>query len=285
MRLSSLTRRTTLALAPLATLGIVGAGIIAPSAAQAAGRDGVCDSGEFCYYYNSNQAGSISDFTGDIADYGATQPSCYDFKGAGAGKGLCVKNNAASVWNKSSKPVTVYFNSDYGGSSQTIAAGTKANLNSTLKNNNASHRSYSNNQLAAFNFFVGIGYTKKQAAGVVGNLMQESGTSVNPNANQSGGAGRGIAQWSTGGRWDTSANDNVVWYANKLGMSPWSLTLQLKFIQYELNTFSTYGKGPLVASTTVDTAVVVFQDYFERCGTCNTAARKTYAHQVYDNYA
>ena len=28
-----------------------------PSSAQAASRDGVCDAGEFCYYYNSNHAG------------------------------------------------------------------------------------------------------------------------------------------------------------------------------------------------------------------------------------
>ncbi|WP_433288257.1 peptidase inhibitor family I36 protein [Micromonospora sp. CA-244673] len=109
------------------------------SPAQAASRDGVCDSGEFCYFYNSNYAGSISDFTGSIEDYGTTQPSCYEFKGAGAGQGLCVKNNAASVWNRTSKTVVVYFNSNFAGASQSFAAGAKANLNATLKNNNASH--------------------------------------------------------------------------------------------------------------------------------------------------
>lgn len=109
------------------------------SPAMAATRDGICDSGEFCFYYNSNHAGSISDFTGSIDDYGTTQPSCYEFKGAGNGQGLCVKNNAASVWNRTSKTVKVYFNSNYGGASQSFAAGAKANLNATLKNNNASH--------------------------------------------------------------------------------------------------------------------------------------------------
>ena len=107
--------------------------------AFAAARDGVCNSGEFCYYYNSGEAGSISDFTASIADYGTTEPSCYDFKGAGAGKGMCVKNNAASVWNRTSKTVRVYFNSGYGGAHQDFAAGAKGNLNATLKNNNASH--------------------------------------------------------------------------------------------------------------------------------------------------
>jgi hypothetical protein len=107
--------------------------------ASAAGRDGTCDSGEFCYYYNSGEAGSISDFTESVDDYGTTQPTCYEFKGAGNGQGLCVKNNAASVWNRTSKTVVVYYNSNFGGASQSFAAGAKGNLNATLKNNNASH--------------------------------------------------------------------------------------------------------------------------------------------------
>ncbi|MEU1810665.1 peptidase inhibitor family I36 protein [Micromonospora aurantiaca (nom. illeg.)] len=113
--------------------------LIVATPASAASRDGVCDSGEFCYYYNSNQAGSVSDFTTSIDDYGTTQPTCYEFKGAGNGKGLCVKNNAASVWNRTGKTVRVYYNSNFAGATQDFAAGAKGNLNATLKNNNASH--------------------------------------------------------------------------------------------------------------------------------------------------
>jgi surface antigen len=130
--------RKTLAVAG-AALAVATSLVATGSPAFAASRDGVCESGEFCLYYNSNQAGAVSDFTGSIDDYGATQPSCYDFKGSGAGAGVCVKNNAASVWNRTSKTVTVYFNSNYGGASQSFAAGAKGNLNATLKNNNASH--------------------------------------------------------------------------------------------------------------------------------------------------
>ncbi len=122
-----------------AALAITAPLMAAASPAFAAARNGVCDSGEFCLYYNSNQAGSTSDFTTSIADYGTTEPSCYDFKGAGAGKGVCVKNNAASVWNRTGKTVVVYFNSGYAGASQSFAAGAKGNLNATLKNQNASH--------------------------------------------------------------------------------------------------------------------------------------------------
>ncbi|HEY2738268.1 MAG TPA: peptidase inhibitor family I36 protein, partial [Thermoanaerobaculia bacterium] len=110
------------------------------SAANAADRDGVCESGEFCYYYNSDEAGSVSDFTTSVSDYGTTEPSCYDFRGPGNGQGTCIKNNAASVWNRSSKTVRVYYNSGYAGAYQDFAAGAKGNLNSTLKNNNASHQ-------------------------------------------------------------------------------------------------------------------------------------------------
>ncbi|WFF04630.1 peptidase inhibitor family I36 protein [Micromonospora sp. WMMD1076] len=122
-----------------ATLAMTTSILIVATPASAASRDGVCDSGEFCYYYNSNQAGSVSDFTTSIDDYGTTQPTCYEFKGAGNGKGLCVKNNAASVWNRTSKTVRVYYNSNFAGATQDFAAGAKGNLNATLKNNNASH--------------------------------------------------------------------------------------------------------------------------------------------------
>ena len=132
------------ALTKALTLAAAAASIAAPmltlaAPAQAEGRNGVCESGEFCYYYNSDNAGSISDFTGSISDYGTTQPSCYDFKGDGNGKGQCIKNNAASVWNRTGETVRVYYNSGYAGSFQDIAPGGKGNLNSTLKNNNASH--------------------------------------------------------------------------------------------------------------------------------------------------
>lgn len=130
------------------TLAVAGAALalVAPmlaataSPAFAAGRDGTCDSGEFCYYYNSNEAGSLSDFTGSISDLGSTQPTCYDFKSAGAGQGVCVKNNAASVWNRTGYTVRVYFNSNFGGASQDFAPGAKGNLDATLKNNEASHQ-------------------------------------------------------------------------------------------------------------------------------------------------
>jgi len=95
------------------------------------------------------------------------------------------------------------------------------------------------NERAAYEFFVGKGLTHVQAAGIVGNLIQES--NVLPGAVQPGGPGRGIAQWSVGGRYNHDHNDNLVWFASQHGEASGSLTTQLQFIWYELTTFSGYG--------------------------------------------
>ncbi|GAB3663301.1 hypothetical protein GCM10027589_26790 [Actinocorallia lasiicapitis] len=127
----------TTATAAMAVSGIV---LATASPAQAATRNGVCETGEFCYYFNSNLKGSLSDFSGSVADYGTKQPACYDFKGPGAGKGKCIKNEAASVWNRSTKTVRVYFNTGHAGKYQDFKAGAKGNLSAALKNQNASHQ-------------------------------------------------------------------------------------------------------------------------------------------------
>jgi hypothetical protein len=135
---------------------------------------------------------------------------------------------------------------------------------------------------SAYNYFVAKGLTKFQAAGIVGNLMQES--NVIPTAVEyGGGPGRGIAQWSVGGRWDHSANDNVTLYANQHGVSRWALNTQLDFIWYEL-THIGYGYSQLKATTNVTSATTVFQDRYEICGTCDSSKRITYAKQILAAY-
>ncbi len=125
-----------LAYASIAAASLLGATLAVSAPAQAASQDGICQSGEFCLYYNSDRTGSLADFSGSIADYGGT----YKFISAGAGQGQLVKNQAASVRNRTFGNVTVFYNSGYAGSSQTIAPGAAVNLNTTLKNQNASHR-------------------------------------------------------------------------------------------------------------------------------------------------
>jgi len=131
------------------------------------------------------------------------------------------------------------------------------------------------NGRTAFEFFVGKGLSEVQAAAIVGNLQQES--SINPSSVQPGGPGRGIAQWSTGARWNVSSHDNVAWYAAQHGGSVHSLAIQLDFIWYELENFDQYGLTTLQATTTISTAVHAFQRDFEICGACNATRRVQYA--------
>ena len=138
------------------------------------------------------------------------------------------------------------------------------------------------NDQPAYDYFVGKGLTNFQAAGIVGNLDQESG--VDPNAVQAGGPGRGIAQWSAGGRWDTASGDNLVAFAAGEGLPTSSLQVQLDFIWFELQNFPSYGLAKLRATTNVTDATVAFETDFEGCGSCDEAARISYAEDVLKAY-
>lgn len=118
---------------------LLGLAVAVAPAAQAAARNGRCEAGEFCLYYNSNSGGSMADFPSSMSTYG-TGSGCYKFLSSGTGRGKCVKNNAASVWNRESGPVTVFYKSGYAGALQSFGAGKRGNFNSTLKNENAGHR-------------------------------------------------------------------------------------------------------------------------------------------------
>jgi hypothetical protein len=142
----------------------------------------------------------------------------------------------------------------------------------------------SSSQKAAFQYFVARGLTKRQSAGIVGNLIQES--SVNPKAIEfGGGPGRGIAQWSVGGRWNASHHDNVTWYANLHKESRWALNTQLAFTWYELHTVGGYGITALRKATTIRAATLAFERDFEKCGQCDESKRISYATQVYNAFA
>jgi hypothetical protein len=138
------------------------------------------------------------------------------------------------------------------------------------------------NDQPAYDFFVAHGLPGSQAAGVVGNLDEESG--VDPAAVEPGGPGRGIAQWSAGGRWDTTPADNVQEYAASQGQPADSLNLQLGFIWYELTTFPQYGLTQLRESTNVSDAAVAFETFYEICGMCIQSTRIAYAESVWAAY-
>jgi biotin carboxyl carrier protein len=79
----------------VAMLGVAAALVGTAPTASATARNGVCESGEFCLYYNSGNAGSRVDLVNSQRDYGSGS-GCITFVSGGSGQGQCVKNNTAS---------------------------------------------------------------------------------------------------------------------------------------------------------------------------------------------
>ena len=95
----------------------------------------------------------------------------------------------------------------------------------------------SENAQKAFNYFKSQGYSEEQAAGIVGNLMQESG--VTPTKKNQAGF-TGIAQWDPTDRWP-----KLVAWAKKNNLDPNAVETQLQYIGKSLQT----GEEGLSAST------------------------------------
>lgn len=146
----------------------------------------------------------------------------------------------------------------------------------------------SNNQQKAFNFLVQNGYTKEQAAGIVGNMIAESSVEPGRLQNTDPGVvtppsevlttelGWGIVQWTPARKMVNPSRDAGV-QDDKIA----SLGYQLEFLVKQLN-----GEGPIAeaaagraikAATTVDEAAYEFGDKFERFGGHENPNHPTYA--------
>lgn len=136
----------------------------------------------------------------------------------------------------------------------------------------------------AFNYLKSKGLSPEQAAGLVGNFMQEAGVNIDPKITNSIGH-KGIAQWDPDDRWP-----KLVRFARSKNLNPESLEAQLQFVWYELET----GDGGLSLSTlkgakTVKQAAHLFVKQYERSGEGpgdhGYENRITYGNQVYSKYA
>lgn len=116
---------------------------------------------------------------------------------------------------------------------------------------------------AVFDTLTGAGLSPAAAAGVLGNLEQES--DFNPAAHEhGGGAGRGLAQWSVGGRWDTDRL-NLIDYAESRGTSPWTLETQTAFMLAEMRSgVGGFDLGRFAAETDPVAAARYFHDVYEK---------------------
>lgn len=127
-----------------------------------------------------------------------------------------------------------------------------------------SSTSASENERITWFYLRNQGFSREQTAGIMGNLQQEHGFQT---------SGDGLAQW-TGGR-----------KANLMSMSdPYSIYTQLDFLMVELNGGYRSVKNNLLAASTIDQAVIIFQDQFERCGVCMQQRRIQFAYEIYVRY-
>lgn len=130
------------------------------------------------------------------------------------------------------------------------------------------------NEQDVVSFFTGKGYEPHQAAGIAGNLMQES--TLNPNAKNPTSGAFGLAQWLG------SRKKSFMDYALKNKKDIKDPTAQLEFIDHELNTTETRARDKLLSSKDATEAAFNFSDHYERAGATEkkNATRANYANRI-----
>lgn len=120
----------------------------------------------------------------------------------------------------------------------------------------------SGNQAAVvWNILRADGFTEQAAAGILGNLQQES--NIDPTAVQFDGPGMGLAQWSRGGRWDTGPS-SLLAYAAAAGLDPWDARTQTRFMIVEMSAgWGGFDLSAFKRRTDVVGAAVYFHDVYE----------------------
>ncbi|CAB5220361.1 hypothetical protein UFOVP235_47 [uncultured Caudovirales phage] len=116
---------------------------------------------------------------------------------------------------------------------------------------------FSPNAQAAYSQLLALGYQPHQAAGIVGNLMAESGPGVSPTIPGDKGKAIGIAQWRD------SRRQELMRFAAKGGMDPHALDTQVKFLDSELRTTERSTLDAINRSSTPQEAATAFLG-FER---------------------
>lgn len=119
----------------------------ATAGTRATEQNGICEDGEICFYYGSDLAGSLSDFSPGtrVDDYGDSLSNCYRFISPGAGQGQCIKNNAESITNNTDFEVNLHTSGpvgEYDDMTQFIGTHFSENLDENLKNYNGWHIAY-----------------------------------------------------------------------------------------------------------------------------------------------
>jgi hypothetical protein len=128
----------------------------------------------------------------------------------------------------------------------------------------------------AFQYFKSKGWTDAQAAGLVGNLMAESGQGLDSNARGDGGRAYGIAQWHP----DRQAN-----FQRAFGKSIFESTFeeQVAFVQWELDNTETKAANRLRSTNDAATAAAIVDQHYERSSGAHRSKRMEYASSIAGN--
>lgn len=115
-------------------------------------------------------------------------------------------------------------------------------------------------QATALAYFIDKGYTPQQAAGIVGNLIQESGAGLNTTAVHDGGTGFGIAGFRdpTPGQ---GRKTNLLNFAKGSGADPRDLFTQLDFVHKELQGSEGAANRNLLRASDPAAAATAFAGY------------------------
>jgi hypothetical protein len=89
------------------------------------------------------------------------------------------------------------------------------------------------NAAKAMKFFMDKGWSREQAAGIVGNLQQESGPNLNPRAVNKNDAGPGLHSYGIA-QWNKERFENLKRFAKERGTSWDDFYTQMEFVHYEL---------------------------------------------------
>lgn len=118
----------------------------------------------------------------------------------------------------------------------------------------------------AMEFFISKGWTKEQAAGIVGNLQAESGANLKINAVGDGGKAYGIAQWHP---------DRQALFEKQYGkpIREANFKEQLEFVNWELNNSESMAGSLIKQAKTAEEAAVLTDKYYERSAGLHTGRR------------
>lgn len=135
-----------------------------------------------------------------------------------------------------------------------------------------------------FDFFISKGYTPEQAAGIMGNFMQESRLSTTV-VNESEGS-VGLAQWNPSAKAGNRLGA-LKDFAKKNDMQWSDLRTQLEFVNYELDTKPYLGKKDLLEASTPQEAAIIFSNKYEIPSKkyAHNDKRVNYALDIYRTYA